>query len=68
MSFFGRLDDVAIFDEALSQAQVSTIMTGNFTAFGVPEPSSAALLLLTGSAGLLLRRRSRARPGTPSAK
>ena len=67
MSFFGRLDDVAIFDEALTSTQVSTIMSGNFSAFGViPEPSSAALLLLTGATGLLRRRKSRSsHPGTP---
>jgi hypothetical protein len=33
----GMLDDVAVFNIALSQAQVQTVMAGNFTAF-VPSP------------------------------
>jgi len=32
----GRLDDVAIFDEALSAAQIRTVMSNNFLAFGIP--------------------------------
>jgi MYXO-CTERM domain-containing protein len=46
MSFFGRMDDVAIFNHALTQTEVQTIMTGDFTAYGVPEPGVAALALL----------------------
>ena len=53
--FDGLLDDVAIFNEVLNDSQIATISTGDFTAFGVPEPSSAALLGLSGLA--LLRRR-----------
>lgn len=58
MSFFGRMDDVAIFDEALSQAQINEIMGGDFSAFGVsvPEPSRA-LFLLGGMLFAGLRRR-----------
>ena len=68
MSFAGLMDDMAIFDQALTPTQITTIMSGNFAEFGVvPEPSSAATLLLTLAAGLLIRRRSRVRTGNPSA-
>ena len=33
------LDDVAIFDQALSQSQVQTIMGGDFSAFGAASPT-----------------------------
>ena len=56
MSFLGRMDDVAVFDQSLSQSQIQTIMTGDFTAFGVPEPGSAALVGL-GAVLLAARRR-----------
>jgi hypothetical protein len=42
----GRLDDVAIFDEALSQSQISTIRGGDFSAFVVPVPEPGMLLVL----------------------
>jgi hypothetical protein len=58
MSFLGRLDDVAIFNEALDQTEIQTVMSGDFTAFGVPEPSQA-LMLACGMAGFLARRRRR---------
>jgi hypothetical protein len=63
----GTLDNVAIFDDALTAQQVATIASGDFSAFGVnsqstaPEPGS----ILLDAAGLALlvgrRRRSRAR-------
>jgi hypothetical protein len=34
-NMFGRLDDVAIFNEVLSEEQISTIMSGDFSAWGV---------------------------------
>ena len=37
----GFLDDVAIFDEALSEDQVNTIMSGDFSAFGVTDGDPA---------------------------
>jgi hypothetical protein len=43
-AFNGQLDDVAWFDNGLTQAQVGNIITGDFSEFGVPEPST---LLLT---------------------
>jgi hypothetical protein len=49
----GRLDDIGIWDEALSQAQVQSVMMN-----GVPEPQVAGLVALAG-ATLLLRRRRR---------
>ena len=36
----GRIDDVAVFDEPLSQTQVQAIMGGDFTAFGVARPTA----------------------------
>lgn len=59
MSFFGRMDDIAIFNETLTQAQIQTIMSGDFTAHGVPEPTSAALTALALTALATRRRRSK---------
>jgi hypothetical protein len=58
LDWLGRLDDVAIFNEALSPSQVADIRSGDFTEFGVPEPSSAVLagLLWLTSAGVRRRR------------
>ena len=52
----GALDDIGIFDEALTQQQVINIMNN-----GVPEPSAVILLLLgvTGSALVFRRHRKR---------
>ena len=43
-NFDGLMDDVAIFDEVLTDQQIATISTGDFSAFVVPEPSSVGLL------------------------
>ena len=43
-AFNGQLDDVAWFDNGLTDEQVGRIIVGDFSEFGVPEPSS---LLLT---------------------
>ncbi len=60
--FDGLLDDVAVFDVALSADQVATVMGGDFSAFGgpVPEPSTYALAGL-GALGVLLGARRRVR-------
>jgi len=39
----GMLDDVAVFNIALSAAQIQTVMAGNFTAFIPPPPLSISL-------------------------
>ena len=52
--FHGALDNVAVFNEALTAQQVSTIEGGNFSEFGVtatPEPGTIGLFM---GAGLLL--------------
>jgi len=60
--FAGTLDNVAVFDDALTPAQVATVAGGDFSAFGVggasavPEPSTA-LLTVAGAALLVWRRR-----------
>ena len=61
--FVGRMDDVAIFDEGLSQAQIGDIMSGNFSAFVIPEPSSIVLagLGMLAACGYGWRRRRRTR-------
>jgi large repetitive protein len=57
LDWLGRLDDVAIFNEALSQSQIGDIRNGDYTEFGVPEPSTALLVVLaTGLAGWVRRR------------
>ena len=45
--FYGQMDNTAIFDQALTLAQLNTIAANNFSQFGVgavPEPSSVLLL------------------------
>ena len=45
--FYGQMDNTAIFDQALTAAQLKTISANNFSQFGVaavPEPSSVLLL------------------------
>ncbi|MDA0811072.1 MAG: LamG domain-containing protein [Verrucomicrobia bacterium] len=53
----GRLDDVGIWNESLSQSQIQGIMTGGIAAV-VPEPSVAVLASMGGLL-LFLRRRNR---------
>ena len=55
----GLLDDLAIFDEVLSESQIQTIAGGDFSAFVVPEPSSGILVL--GLLPILLNGRRRNR-------
>ena len=58
----GWLDDVAVFNEVLSQAQIQTIQTGDFSAFSasaVPEPGTLAIWGSVGLAGLVSRWRQR---------
>ena len=54
----GFMDDVATFDEALNATQIMNIMNGDFTEFGIPEPSTSILSLIAVT-GLLARRRRR---------
>lgn len=56
----GYLDDVALFNEVLSEAQIGTIMGGDFSEHIIPEPSSLVLaaLGLLGVLGLRRRRTS----------
>ncbi|HVU09026.1 MAG TPA: LamG-like jellyroll fold domain-containing protein [Verrucomicrobiae bacterium] len=49
----GMLDDVAVFDVALSQSQIQKVMSGNFSDF-TPPPSSPPQLSLGVSAGNLM--------------
>ena len=47
--FDGQMDDTAIFNTALSLAQLNVVATNNFAAFGVaavPEPGSVLLLAI----------------------
>ncbi len=55
-AFSGSIDDVQIYDEALSASDATFLLNNAGTAVGVPEPSSTALLGLGGLA-LILRRR-----------
>jgi hypothetical protein len=58
LDWLGRMDDVAIFNEALSPSQLADIRNGDFTEFGVPEPSTALLVAMASClAGLARRRR-----------
>jgi hypothetical protein len=46
LDWLGRMDDVAIFNESLSPSQIADIRDGDFTEFGVPEPSAVAMLVV----------------------
>ena len=62
-SFDGVIDDIRIFSGALSQAQLETVRLEGIGA--IPEPAScAAILGGLALAGVALRRRHRACPGT----
>jgi hypothetical protein len=52
VGYHGRMDELAIWDTALTSAQINSIMVN-----GVPEPSSIALLVL-GGLSMLVRRRN----------
>jgi hypothetical protein len=47
----GALDDIRIYDETLTGAQIAEVMTA-----AVPEPTSA-ILLVAGLSGMAMRRR-----------
>ena len=51
--FSGNIDDVSIWDDVLTEAQIQDIMNNGVT---IPEPSAFGLLGLAGL-GLILRRR-----------
>lgn len=60
--FLGSMDDIALFDEALTPAQLTTIATGDFSAFGVnaataavPEPGTYAVAFLICGAAVIRR-------------
>ncbi len=55
----GLLDDVAVFNEVLSVDQIGTLMSGDYSAFIIPEPSTALLGLAGGLVLLLGVRRRR---------
>ena len=57
----GKLDDVAIFDRALSPAEIRVAMSGDFRTLGgpVPEPSSFAIAALAVAMGTVAWRRRR---------
>ncbi|MDP6543872.1 MAG: PEP-CTERM sorting domain-containing protein [Phycisphaerae bacterium] len=54
----GKIDEIALFDTALSQADIQSIKDNGVAAF-IPEPSTFALTAV-GLLGLLRRRRKRA--------
>lgn len=59
--FNGQLDNTAIFNQALSMAQLQAISSNDFSAFGVvPEPGSM-LLLAVGAAAFAGSRRRKQR-------
>jgi hypothetical protein len=63
--FNGQMDNTAIFNQALTQAQLQKIASNDFSQFtsaNVPEPESL-LLVAIGMAGLVFGRRRRARSG-----
>jgi len=57
--FTGLLDDVALFDGVVSDADILSIANGTLSPLAIPEPSSALMLIL---GGLLVGSRNRRRP------
>lgn len=55
--FSGEIDDIGLYDGALTQSQIQAVMNEGVANAVVPEPSAAGLLAL--SAGALLFRRKR---------
>ncbi|MDB2428945.1 LamG domain-containing protein [Akkermansiaceae bacterium] len=55
--FAGDIDDVQLYDNAVSAADVTFLFNNAGTAIAVPEPSSSLMLGLTLGLGLLRRRR-----------
>jgi len=56
--FEGAIDDVAVWDHALSVAEIQGLANGTYTPLTVPEPGTMALLGLGGACILIRRRRS----------
>ena len=56
-NFHGDFDDVAIFNGALTQDEIATIMTGDFSAHLIPEPASQSLVVAAATGLFLFRRR-----------
>ena len=54
--FDGRIDDVAVWDNALTAGQINTIYQNGLAGTGVTEPGSS-MLALFGAAALLFRRK-----------
>ncbi len=61
-TFDGRLDDFAVWDEALPQDVIQGLAVGSLSPLAVPEPSSFSLLIL-GAAVLIQSRRLRSNFG-----
>ncbi len=56
--FNGKIDDVQVYNSALTASEIAAIYSSPGTV--IPEPSTAALLLALGALGLIARRRRRA--------
>ncbi len=54
----GLMDDVAVWDETLSETQIANVIANGAAGYNVPEPATMSLLLL-GGLGVLARRRRR---------
>lgn len=59
VEFRGYLDDVAIWDSALTPAEISQIYTNGLNGIGVPEPSAAGLLAAAAAVAAVATRRRR---------
>jgi hypothetical protein len=56
LAFTGSIDDVAVYDTVLSASEINSIFTQ-----GVPEPSSAIVLVMCGAAVMIRARYRRGR-------